>query len=305
MMEEFEGKAPQSQLDRQRVYLISKLLNRHVESKLLYIDFLRSLPQGNEEEVIAGISQQVEEEFYSSHVSKLMEQMEVESLQDLERKLRKYGSSIHQQIAQFREQAIAQSMIGRIVERNPIITHKELLDRYYDNLKKYEYPAKARWEKLTARFEKMPDRRAAWQHVAEMGNQVLRGAKFATVAERFSHGLDRYDGGYHDWTSKGSLVSEVLNQAIFTLPENKMSAILEDADGFHIVRVIQRKKAGRTSFAEAQGQIREQLQSEKRTAQGREYVEALRKKTRVVTVFDPPQEGVANHVANQPLWQRM
>jgi parvulin-like peptidyl-prolyl isomerase len=301
MMEEHEGKAPQSELDKQRVYLISKLLNRHIESKLLYIDFLRSLPPDKQEEVLTGISKQVKEEFYGNHVPRLMEQMKVESLQELEANLNKYGSSIPQQMAQFHEQAIAQSMVGKAVERNPVITHKELLDRYRENIKKYEYPSKARWEKLTVSFEEVPDRAAARQQIAEMGNQVLRGAKFATVAQRFSHGVNRHQGGYHDWTSKDALVSPVLDKAIFTLPINKMSDILEDTTGYHIVRVIERKDAGCTSFEVAQEQLREELQSAKRTSQIREYVEELRRKTRVVTVFDRPEQGVANHVANQPL----
>lgn len=305
MVEEYEGKAPQSELDKQRVFLVSKLLNRHVESKLLYVDFLRSLPAGKEEEILEGIYKQVQEEFYSSQVPRLMEQMKVESLTALEDKLRKYGSSISQQLAQFREQAIAQTMIGKTIERKPLITHKELLDYYYDHADDYEFPAKVRYEKLTASFEKMPDRIEAERHIVEMGNQVLRGAKLANVAKRFSHGVNRNDGGYHDWTSKGSLVSEVLDEAIFSLPVGKMSPILTDQTGFHIIRVVERTDAGRTSFPQAQKEIRDELQAKKRSEQVRDYVAELKRKTRVTTVFEPQQEGVANHVANPPLWQRM
>jgi hypothetical protein len=298
MVEEHEGKAPQSELDRQRVFLVSKLLNRHVESKLLYIDFLRSLPAGKEEEILEGIYKQVQEEFYSSQVPRLMEQMKVESLTALDNKLRKYGSSISQQLSQFREQAIAQSMIGKTIVRKPLITHKELLDYYYEHAKDYEFPAKVRYEKLTANFEKMPNRVEADWHIVEMGNQVLRGAKFANVAKRFSHGVNRNEGGYHDWTSKGSLVSDVLDKAIFSLPVGKMSPIFRDQTGFHIVRVLERKDAGRTSFAQAQKEIREELQAQKRTEQIREYVAELKRKTRVITIFEPQQEGVADLANN-------
>ncbi len=77
-----------------------------------------------------------------------------------------------------------------------------------------------------------------------------------------------------------------------------MSPILTDQTGFHIVRVVERKDAGRTSFPQAQEEIREELQVQKRSEQIREYVAELKRKTRVVTVFEPQQESVANLANN-------
>ncbi len=99
-----------------------------------------------------------------------------------------------------------------------------------------------------------------------MGNQVLRGADFAAVAKKHSQEANATEGGYHDWTNQGSLVSEVLDQAIFSLPVNRLSLKLEDERGFHIVRVIERQEARRIEFVEAQDEIRTKLQDDERKA---------------------------------------
>ena len=57
-------------------------------------------------------------------------------------------------------------------------------------------------------------------------------------------GPTSHEGGRYDWTTKGSLVSDVIDQAIFSLPVGKLSRILEDEKGFHIVRVIEREDCG-------------------------------------------------------------
>jgi parvulin-like peptidyl-prolyl isomerase len=239
--------------------------------------------------VLANINKQVEKQFYEEFVATLQKQMEVDSLTKLDVKLREIGSSIEKQKNDYREQMIAQTIIGQKVNRNPEITHDQLLQYYHDHSTEYDVAARARWEKMTARFDKFPSKAAAELAIVDMGNQVLRGADFAAVARKFSQGPNASEGGYHDWTTQGSLVSEVIDQAIFTLPVYQLSKILEDEQGFHIVRVIEREDAGRIEFVDAQDKIREKLQEEDRKRQVREYINKLRDVTYVLTVFDEQQ----------------
>jgi parvulin-like peptidyl-prolyl isomerase len=65
-----------------------------------------------------------------------------------------------------------------------------------------------------------------------------------------------------------------------------MSKILEDEDGFHIVRVIERQDAGTVPFEEVQPSIKEKLQKERAEKRIRSYVEELRQKTLVWSILD-------------------
>ena len=282
----FVGKVPEEQMMQQRAAYVQLLLVRKIEAKLVLLDFMRSIPADKQKEVMANIDKQVEKQFYDEQVPDLMKGLEVESLADLQSKLKTFGSSIDKQKSDFREQMLVRTMIGQKIEKSPEITHDQLLEYYHEHSTDYDVPARARWEQLTALFEKHPDKAAADQAIVEMGNQVLRGADFASVAKKFSQEPGASAGGLHDWTSQGALVSTVLDEAIFTLPLNRLSLKLEDERGFHIVRVVERTDARRIQFVEAQDDIRKALQDEDRKKQIQDYVDRLRKVTYVWTVFD-------------------
>jgi len=111
------------------------------------------------------------------------------------------------------------------------------------------------------------------------------------VAKAGSDGATARSGGLRDWTPKGSLVSKVLDEAIFALPAGQLSPILEDEQGFHIVRVTEREDAYRTSFLEAQVQIKQKIRDLREKDQEQAFLAKLWEKTPVWTVFDgaPPE----------------
>ncbi|NLX56445.1 MAG: hypothetical protein GXY58_15165 [Planctomycetaceae bacterium] len=285
-LQQYVGKVPDDDMQQQRALFVKQMLPRKIEVKLVMVDFWRSIPADKKKDVLANIEKQIDKQYYDEQVPETMKLLGVDSLATLQEKLKQFGTSIDAQKAEFREQMLVKSMIQQKVTREPVITHDQLLQYYHEHSRDYDIAARARWEQLSVRFDKFPDRASADQAIVEMGNQVLRGADFAAVARKFSQGATAADGGYYDWTTQGSLVSEVLDHAIFTLPVNEMSLKLEDKTGFHIVRVRERQEAHRIEFTEAQADIRTTLQEEARKRQIREYVDKLRRDTYIWTIFD-------------------
>jgi len=99
----------------------------------------------------------------------------------------------------------------------------------------------------------------------------------------------------HDWTSKGSLRSTVLDDALFSpaLPEGKLSQIIEDEEGFHIVRVLNREAAKRVPFSDVQVEIKKRMHDGLQERKRNEYVAKLRDHTPISTVFDAEDKAVA------------
>ena len=126
-------------------------------------------------------------------------------------------------------------------------------------------------------------------------NDVLEGKPFAEIARTRSEGPTAAAGGTYDWTTKGSLASKVLDEAVFTLPVGQLSTILEDGGMLHIVRVTERTDAGRTPFIEAQVSIRQDLMDERRKREMDDYLAKLKERTPVWTIFDgqPPTATAA------------
>jgi hypothetical protein len=239
-----------------------------------------------------------------ARLAMIMKERHLESTGELDIALRQYGTSLEQQIKDFGEYMMGieavRSNLGMNKEskdpkkRKPEITHQDMLDYYQAHVTDYYIAPKARFEILTARFSKFAGNRpAARQHIEMMGNEViLGGVPFPAVARKHSQEPHASEGGYYDWVSPGSLASKPIDQAVFALEIDKLSQIIEDEQGFHIVHVLERKTAGQVSFQEAQPEIRKAIESQRRSTEQQKYFASLRTRIKPCwTIFDPPADG--------------
>ena len=268
--------------------LMSQLVRRQVEVKLIYQDFLKTLPP----EAGPQVEESVKKHFEETQLKVLMKRENAVSLADLETSLRAKGSSLDREKRVFKEQIIAQQWIQQKVKKEgkdgkeEEITHEEMLAWYQAHLKDFEHPAQARWEELMVSFARHSNRDEAYAMLAALGNRVLAGASLADVAKSASEGSTAREGGQRDWTHRGSLSSEALDQSLFSLPVGQLSQIMESPGGFHIIRVVERQELTRTSFLDAQKQIKENIQKERNEKHYKEYVDELYRKYPVWTAFD-------------------
>lgn len=216
----------------------------------------------------------------------LMKENQAETMAELETILRSYGSSLEKQLTIFREHHLGMQAIRDKIKTSGEINHEDMLVYYRKNAEKYAIKAKSRFEILTVKFSSFPSKQAAWSQMASMGNAVYYGTPFEAVAKKYSQEPNAAKGGVYDWTDQGSLASDPIDKAIFTYAPGKLSPIIEDERGFHIVRVIERKEATTVPFTTAQKEIKEAIQQERRENNYREYVEYLRKSTPIWTIYD-------------------
>jgi hypothetical protein len=215
---------------------------------------------------------------------------------ELDVALRQYGTTLEQQVKDYGEHMMgmeaARAKLGLGGGKNAKkyeVTHEEMLDYYQQHQTDFQIAAKARFEILTARFSRFNgDRQAAQEHVAMMGNEVLLGGTpFAAVARKHSHEPNAAEGGYYDWVEPGTLASKPIDQAVFSLEVDKLSQVIADDQGYHIIRVKERRGAGVVAFAEVQTEIREKIEAQKRSAEQQKYLTELRERTVIWTIYDP------------------
>ncbi len=274
--------------------LLNQLMRRQIDVKLIYQDFLKTVPK----EQLPTVEESLQRHFEDNMLPVLMKRENVVSRADLENALRAKGSSLDREKRIFKEQTIAQEWVRQKVKpegggdngekgkEKDEVTHEEMRTWYQAHLTDFEQPAKARWEELMVAFARHANRDEAYAAVAALGNRVVAGASFADVAKSASEGPTARQGGQRDWTHPGGLSSDTLDHAIFSLPVGNLSPILESQNGFHIIRVVERKELSRTSFLDAQKEVKERIQKERVEKRYTEFVEDLRKKYPIWTVFD-------------------
>jgi parvulin-like peptidyl-prolyl isomerase len=211
----------------------------------------------------------------------------------LEIELARLGSSLADVRRGFNERLMASEWIRSKVKVNEDVGPDEMIEYYRAHLADYEFPSQARWEELMVRKNRFTDEAAAYAEIAEMGNNVwqtgtqkpVRGAAFAEIAKKKSDGFTAKDGGLHDWTTKGALQCKTMDEALFTLQVGQMSSIIDSGPAFHIIRVLERKEAGRKAFTDVQADIRDRLKEKRYQKEAVKYLTKLRSDARIWTAF--------------------
>ena len=284
-MERLRSKIPAGQEEEVREMLIKKTMMPIIQRKMVFIDAKREIPAEN----FPKVEEQLDEAF-EAWINMAIERYELKSRVELGQKLKEQGSSLERQRKTHHETALTRQWIKKNTEVNKTVTRAELWEYYQAHLEEYEIKAQVKWEELMVSFDEISNKQQAYFTCARLGNRVLDGEPLAKVAKDGSHGFTANDGGQNDWTNRGSLVSSKLDEALFTLPVGKLSPIIETDNGFHIVRVIERKEAGHVPFPDTQAEVREKILDQRREAKEQEYFQRLAKSVRIWTIFDDKDE---------------
>ena len=256
-------KVPEDQLFYARLNLTRGALAQAIQNKMMrelfLLDQVATQSAEKRRDADTMMQNKARQMFFDSEVPELKKQYEVEDLTELDRLLREKASSLQARQREFVDAMLGHLYIRSKVEKDPNVTIAEINEYYETHKDDYLHKARARWEQLSALFSKFPSREAASQAITEMGREAYFGGNMQAVAKLKSQESFASKGGLHESTEKGSLASSTLDDQIFSLPTNKMSDIIEDADGLHIIRVLERDEAGLTTLANVQDEIRAKL----------------------------------------------
>ena len=277
--------APEYIKTKQRKMLIEQiLLPKAIEARILYIDTINGLPEGAD---VANILEQAGKEFDNKALPELMEKSQVNSPALYDAHLRLMGHSLRKMRDGWSKDQLTRYFLGQKLNVDLDISHGEMLKYYRDHLDEYAIAAKVKWEQVMVRFDKFSTRQEARKAIVELGNQIVYGAKLPAVAKRSSHGIMADKGGQHDWMTSGTLASENLEKLLFELPIGELSDIVETRQGFHVVRVLDRRDASRKPFFEAQTEIRSRLEDGRRKKAIVAHLERLRREIPVEQFVEP------------------
>ncbi len=286
----FDPKDPQ--IAAQKGQYFQMRLKQLIETRIILNEARRKIPA----EGMKRATEVFDEEFNQNIVPKMLADRKAADLPALEEQLKREGSTLEKERAAFAESVLTNSWLKQNIKVNEDVPQQEMLAYYQSHSAAYEFLAQARWEQITTRFDSFPTKADAYAALAAAGNKLVDGTPFHQVARECSQGSTASQGGSHPWTKQGSLVSKPLDAALFSLPVNTFSPIIEDDKGFHIIRVLERIDAGKVPFAEAQNAIRQKILAERTEKARKDFLTELKANTSVWTIFDDPKsqpEGTA------------
>jgi parvulin-like peptidyl-prolyl isomerase len=277
------------QLREARLSLVRGLLGKTIQAKMMRESFLLeqvgSENADKREEADAKLSGRARQMFHEAELPELKEQYGTNDLRELDGMLRKKGSSLLARQRDFVDQMLGHLYIRGNVNRKPEVSLSEIITEYEAEKENFFKPERARWEQLTVLSANFPNEQAARDAIQEMGREAVFGGSMQAVARDRSQEPFASKGGVHDWTSRGSLASEKLDAQVFSLPLNKISGVIQDSQGFHIVRVLEREEAGYTASSELQDELRAKIRERKIETSQRNALDRMRAKIPVWTLF--------------------
>jgi len=157
--------------------------------------------------------------------------------------------------------------------------------RFYDeNARAFQHGDEAHLRELAVRVgptAPQAERDKARQLATELHNQLRGGADFAQFAK--TYGVDAESaahGGDRGFVARESMPAP-LATAAFSLPIGQLSDVIEAPDGYHVIKVIERRPAGTLSFEEARPAVTQAMRESQRRQKQQAYVAELRAKATI------------------------
>jgi len=253
------------------------VLEQQIMLALIYSDYDASM--GTEQKNF--FDSKKGEEFDRTEIPAMIEEFNVENIVALRRYLEEqFGSSLEKERRLWIREQIVREWVGMSMQRaTGECTYEEMEDFYNANLAMFTSTARARWQEMVVLLSNHNTEQDAWNKISWMGNQVARGAPFEDIAKANSEGFTASNGGTWDWTTRGSLTSAELEQAVFSQPVGQLSSVIIRSNrGLHIIRVLEREEESVVPFIQAQNEIRNRIRNQRAQRYESEYFADLRRR---------------------------
>jgi len=142
------------------------------------------------------------------------------------------------------------------------VNEAEALLYYSENTDKFKVKDRVKFAQIFCGFL-LPDEKAtAKRKIQEIQYQLSIGKKFSDMAKKYSEGKFAAQGGVQDKFYSEDELIDVL-KPILRMELKKRSAIIESKNGFHLIEVLERRKAGQLKFNEVKNGLMLTMSMEK------------------------------------------
>jgi peptidyl-prolyl cis-trans isomerase SurA len=199
---------------------------------------------------------------------------------DLKMALAKDGMTYSGYRRRIREDLGKMRLVNREIRSKIVLKEEDLRKIYQENIKDYTDPLEV---KVQQTFLPVPPGateeqiKAIRKKAETLLERIRAGEDFAQLARAHSRGPGAKEGGVLGFFKEKELVPE-LEKAAFPLKVGEVSDLVRGPDGFHILRVLERKGGEPRAFAEVQNKIREAKLLEESEQKFKEWMKTLKDK---------------------------
>jgi peptidyl-prolyl cis-trans isomerase SurA len=214
-------------------------------------------------------------------LDEMRKQMNLESMDDLEKAATAQGVSFEDFKQNLRNQIITQQVIGKEVSQKLNVSKDEERKFYEDHKSDLEQPEQIRLSEILVSTDKKGNADEAQQVAAaqakaqDLVDQIHKGASFDDIAKKNSDGPTASQGGDLGYFKRGTLAKE-LEDKTFAMKPNDVSDVIRTKQGFVILRVSEHQMPGIPAFTDVEPRVQDALYMQKLQPALRAYLQKLR-----------------------------
>jgi len=269
--EEVRKKSPPGETQEKLSQARRDVLDQLVENKLLDQEIKKRKVEVTDKDIDAAVED-------------ILRQNRI-TLNELKMALAKEGMTLSAYRERLRDNIGRMRLIAREIKSKIVIHDEDIRRVYRERIQEYMIPLEVQLQQI---FFAVPrnaasDRVAAVEEEAgEVLKQARAGGDFSELAKKYSQSPEGKGGGVLGYFKTKELMPE-LEEASFSLKPGEISPLVRTSEGFHILRVMERKGGEPKSYAEVQGKIREEMMQAESDKKFQEWMKALKSKAYIET----------------------
>ncbi len=168
------------------------------------------------------------------------------------------------------------------------ITDKEAREYYDANPDTFMRPEQVKASHILIKVSPDADKATkekARKQLEAIQKKLKKGEDFATLARQYSQGPSKDRGGDLGYFGKGQMVKPFEDVA-FSLKVGEVSDIVETQFGYHLIKVTDKKPAGKVPFEEIKDRLKTFLKEKKVQEQVIAYIDKVKKSAKIERLLD-------------------
>ncbi len=210
---------------------------------------------------------------------RIMEQNDLKTTEEFEDwAIKRFDLPIEDLMDQLRRNLMSQAVLGQEVGSRIVVAQEEVEQYYNEHKTEFVRKESVRLSEIFVSTEgkKAAELEEAKKKANEVHDRVHSGELFAEMARRFSENKQSAEqGGALGSFERGSLRKE-LEEIVFDANPGFITELIEVPNGYLLLKVDERFRAGQAELEEAQEEIRDRLMGPKWDPAVREYLTTLR-----------------------------
>jgi peptidyl-prolyl cis-trans isomerase C len=188
------------------------------------------------------------------------------------------GLTVSDLRARLRRTLAAQEVVQTRIAPGIEVTDEEVKAYYEQNAFEFEHGIQVHAAHILIKvppFAEDEERQKAKARILEIQKKIKAGADFATLAKTYSEGPSKVNGGDLGYFGAAQM-APAFETAAFSLKAGEVSDVVTTQFGYHLIKVFDRKPAGKESFAEAVPRLKARFYQERLDKSLRQLVENLK-----------------------------